>query len=273
MSGFGPARRHFRVDPRLIHATTMNTWVPATGARTVLVVDGAVAQDHRRRAILELSAMGAAEVRFANEAAAAEMLGRIPSSDPALVLFSTLEAAERAQQLGLAIDQLNIGHLPEAPGRAPIHPAVHIGPEDLEVVERLHQRGVNVIVQPLPSDKVLPAPRPRPRSEPPVVGALLRAEAKLRVVNAKGLHLRAAHLLANLAGKLPCDVQIAPARGGRVNAKSLLGLTTLGAGCGTLLHVTVEGEEAPDSLEKIRVLFASGFDEGVDWTPGSGEAP
>lgn len=270
MSTLLAARRWFRVDPRLVHATTMNVWVPTTGARTVLVVDGNVAEDPRRRAIIELSAMGAAEVRFANEAAAAEMLARVAETDPALVLFSSLDSVELSLDHGLKVCRLNIGHLPEAPDRSPLHPAVHIGPRDIEIVERLYQRGIEVIVQPLPSDKALPAPRPKPA----VVAAPLssgRIDDQLRVMNAKGLHLRAAHLLAHLAGKLPCEVQIGPSKSHRVNAKSLLGLTTLGATCGTELHVTVEGPNAEESMKQIRVLFASGFDEGADWTPDRGD--
>lgn len=266
-----PARRFFRVDPRLVHATTMNVWVPTTGARTVLVVDGSVASDPRRRAIIELSAMGAAEIRFANEAAAAEMLNRLAAQDPALVLFSDLPAVERSVDAGLRIDRLNIGHLPEAPDRAPIHPAVHIGPRDTEIVQRLFNRGIEVIIQPLPSDKMIAAPRPKDPSGPHPMVKVGRIDTALRVLNAKGLHLRAAHLLAHLAGKLPCEVHIGPNKSHRVNAKSLLGLTTLGATCGTELLVSVEGPDAEDSMKQIKDLFASGFDEGADWTPDSGE--
>jgi phosphotransferase system HPr (HPr) family protein len=47
-----------------------------------------------------------------------------------------------------------------------------------------------------------------------------------------------------------------------VNAKSLLGITTLGASRGTQLVVEVEGPERQAFLEKVEALFASGFDEG-----------
>jgi phosphotransferase system HPr (HPr) family protein len=256
--------RYFRVDPRLVHATTMNVWVPTTGAKSLLVVDSEVAEDHRRRVILELSAMGAVDVRFSDETNANFVLSESPN--PALVLFSTLESVERAVDAGLEVDRLNIGHLPEAPGRMPVHPAVHIGPRDLEVVHRLEGRGIEVFVQPLPTDKAQPAIRQRPSMAPPSAKPT-KALATVRVVNAKGLHLRAAHLLAHLAGTLPCEVHIGLQRGDPVNAKSLLGLTTLGAGCGTLLEVSVEGFDSQQSMDQIKTLFASGFEEGVDWTP------
>jgi phosphocarrier protein len=127
---------------------------------------------------------------------------------------------------------------------------------------------VEVIVQPLPSDKAIHAPRSR-TTLPAVEAAPTRAERSLRVRNAKGLHLRAAQTLAQLAAELPGEVQVAYG-GSKVNAKSLLGLTTLGASCGTLLEVTVDGPGAAGSLDRIDALFASGFEEGVDWSSEDG---
>lgn len=262
-----PAPRHFRVDPRFIHATTMTSWVPTLGAKVLLVVDSAAAQDPRRRAILEASAMGAAEVRFANEAAAKEMLGRISPDDVVLVIFASLEGVEKACEYGLELKRLTIGHLPAAAGRVALHPAVHIGPADRQVIERLSATGMEIVVQPLPSDKVLPAPRATHSLPPATTLTPGRVEAKLRVVNAKGLHLRAAHQLAQLAGGLPCEVTIG-SPGSMVNGKSLLGITTLGATCGTLLEVVIEGPGADASFQAVERLFESGFGEGSDWAGG-----
>lgn len=247
----------------------MTSWVPTLGARVILVVDSEVALDPRRRAILELSAMGAAEVRFANEVAAADMLSKISADDVALVIFGSLESVEKALDYGLKLNRLTIGHLPSAPGRAPIHPAVHIGPEDREVIERLSAQGLEIVVQPLPSDKIMPAPRASHSLPPAAPLTLGRVEGRLRVVNAKGLHLRAAHQLAQLAGGLPCEVLIG-SPGSMINGKSLLGITTLGATCGTMLDVVTDGPGAQASFAAVEKLFAGGFGEGSDW---EGEDP
>jgi phosphocarrier protein len=87
-------------------------------------------------------------------------------------------------------------------------------------------------------------------------------KATLEVVNERGLHLRAAHVLAQLASKLEADVSVGKGTN-LVNAKSLLGLTTLGATCGTKLDVVVTGAGARGAMEAIRDLFATGFYEGA----------
>lgn len=269
--GLAPAPRHFRVDPRLVHATVMSVWVPTTGARIILIVDGQVARDPKRRAILEASAMGGADVRFANEAAAAELLGRCPTTDVVLVLFSDLEAAERALHAGVSMQRLVIGHLPQGPGRTPLHPSVHIGPEDHVIIQRLELAGVDVLVQALPSDK---AQRPRtrtpsmistpPPSTPPTPAQAFSTERRsLRVVNQRGLHLRAAHALAQLATNLECEVTLG-LDGEIVNGKSLLGIATLGATCGTWIEVETSGVGAGPAMGQIERLFESGFGEGVE---------
>lgn len=247
----------------------MTVWVPTTSAKIILIVDGAVARDPKRRAILELSAMGAADVRFANEAAAAEMLARCSPDDVVLVLYSDLEAAERALRAGVPMTRLVIGHLPQGPGRTPMHPSVHMGPEDVQVVQRLEQAGVDVLVQPLPSDK---AQRPRtrggstittpPPSSPGPVTEPTTVRRSLKVVNARGLHLRAAHALAQLATSLECEVTLG-LDGEIVNGKSLLGIATLGATCGTSVDVETSGAGAVAAMAQLELLFGTGFGEGV----------
>lgn len=277
-----PASTFFRVDPRLIHATLMNAWVPELDAGAIVVADGAVARDTRRRTIYEMSAMEAVEVVFVEEAEAATALAALSSAGVrVIVLFSTLAAVETARAHGLQISTLNVGHVPKAPGREELHPAVHLGPEERACVRRLEAGGVRVLVQPLPDDapqapaasQVVAPPRPaaptappspelRPTVSAPVAGPRERRSAVLEVVNERGLHLRAAHVLAHLAGRLSADVEVG-FDGVKVNAKSLLGLTTLGAGLGSRLEVVVDGPGAAEGMEAIRDLFASGFGEGV----------
>lgn len=281
--------RLFRVDPRLIHATLMNAWVPAVEASHVVIADRDVAGDSRKRTIFEISALDLVSINFVREDRACEILKRIPEDEVTFVLFSSLEGAERALASGLPIDELNVGHLPEGRSRSRILPAVYLGPSDLEIVSRLMAGGTRVFVQPLPRDEPRsPFHRPSPedasqetastlpvsgeRRRGPITrprngGKVERVDDRLEIVNERGLHLRAAHMLADLAGRLAEDVRVG--RDGEfVNAKSLLGLTTLGATRGTILDVIVTGPNAKEAMDTIRALFARGFEEG-----GSGPEP
>ena len=82
----------------------------------------------------------------------------------------------------------------------------------------------------------------------------------VRVVNDKGLHLKPAQAVVNVASRFESSVLL-----GRddqmVDAKSTLGLLALGAATGTELLLRVEGEDAEAAAEALVRLFASGFEE------------
>ena len=252
----GDSRILFRVDPRLIHATLMNAWVPELGAKLIVIADEEVVSQPRLRTILEMSAMDT-EVLFISERDARTVLAR-SDLPPTIVLFSDIHAVLRAMDSGLRLRSLQIGHIPEAPGRKSLHPSVHLGPDDYDLIRRLERSGVAVYVQPLPNDPKKVAET----ASHPSIPAPETIKDKVEVVNERGLHLRAAHVLAQLASKLEAEVQIGKGSN-LVNAKSLLGLTTLGATCGTVLDVVVTGANAGVAMEAIRDLFASGFYEGA----------
>jgi phosphotransferase system HPr (HPr) family protein len=253
----GDLRILFRIDPRLIHATLMNAWVPELGAKLIVVADEEVAKQPRLRTILEMSAMDT-EVVFTTESEVRMVLAR-SDLPPAIVLFSSIPSVLRAMESGLRLRSLNIGHVPEGPDRTQLHPAVHLGDDDFDLIRLIERRGVEVYIQPLPNDPKIGAET----ASHPGLPVSETIKDQLEVVNERGLHLRAAHVLAQLASKLEADVQIGKGSN-LVNAKSLLGLTTLGATCGTMLDVVVSGPNARAALESIRDLFATGFYEGTN---------
>lgn len=264
------AQAFFRVDPRLVHATVMNAWVPELLVGHIVIADRDVQRDARRRNILEMSAMEEVDVSFTDERELGAHLSGLEASRNVLVMFTDLERAGAAVVAGAPVDELNVGHLPATNGASAMHPAVYLGPEDVERLGELARAGVHVYVQPLPHDPALspvgiPRPvavrRPRRRSSGSSAASPGVASTEVEVVNERGLHLRAAHVLAHFVGQYVGEVRVGRP-GQLVNAKSLLGITTLGASRGTHLVVEVEGPDRDAFLEKVEALFAGGFDEG-----------
>lgn len=264
------AQSFFRVDPRLVHATVMNAWVPELLVGHIVVADREVQGDVRRRNILEMSAMEEVDVSFTDERELGAHLSTLDVSGNVLVMFTSLERARAAVSSGAPVDELNIGHLPATSGASAMHPAVFLGSDDMKLLDELAGESVHVYVQPLPHDPAvspvgIPRPvtvrRPRRKSSASSTPSPGIASGEVEVVNERGLHLRAAHVLAHFVGQYPGDVRVGRP-GQLVNAKSLLGITTLGASRGTQLVVEVEGPDRQAFLEKVEALFASGFDEG-----------
>jgi len=84
---------------------------------------------------------------------------------------------------------------------------------------------------------------------------------RFTIVNARGLHARAATKLVQLAGKFPCDITVAGSDGQAANAKSVMGVLLLCGGVGTVIEVRARGPNADQAVAAIGELIANRFGE------------
>ena len=84
--------------------------------------------------------------------------------------------------------------------------------------------------------------------------------AEYRLVNRLGLHARAAAQLVQTANRFKAEVTVTK-DGEQVNGKSIMGLLMLAAPVGSLLCVTVSGEDAEQAMQAIGALINDGFGE------------
>ncbi|MGF0115229.1 HPr family phosphocarrier protein [Promicromonospora sp. Marseille-Q5078] len=78
-------------------------------------------------------------------------------------------------------------------------------------------------------------------------------ERTVVVAITEGLHARPAALFAQKAGQQPVPVKIAKAGGDAVDAASILGIMTLGAGAGdeVVLRTDDDGDDATAALDAL----------------------
>lgn len=80
------------------------------------------------------------------------------------------------------------------------------------------------------------------------------------IINALGLHARAAAKFAALANQFQSDIAVS--RGDReVNGKSIMGLMMLAASKGTTVRLAVNGEDEQQMLDAIVALIQNRFEE------------
>ena len=84
--------------------------------------------------------------------------------------------------------------------------------------------------------------------------------AQLPIINRLGLHARASAKVVSVASRYNASIRLR-FNNREVDAKNMMGLLTLAAGCGSLVEVMVEGEHAAEAMEELRNLFARRFDE------------
>ncbi|MEL7541304.1 MAG: HPr family phosphocarrier protein [Pseudomonadota bacterium] len=83
---------------------------------------------------------------------------------------------------------------------------------------------------------------------------------QIEIINRKGLHARASAKLAELALGLPTIVTVS-FEGESADARSIMDLLCLGAGIGSEVELSAEGDDAKKSLDAVERLFKEGFGE------------
>ena len=88
-----------------------------------------------------------------------------------------------------------------------------------------------------------------------------RAKAEFEIVNARGLHARAATKLVQVASRFPCEVLISGPDAADVNAKSVMGVLLLCGAKGTRVLVKASGPKAQEVVDAIGRLIEDRFGE------------
>lgn len=87
-------------------------------------------------------------------------------------------------------------------------------------------------------------------------------EGSIKVINPLGLHARAAAQLVKLANTFSSKIiVIRPDNNVKADANSILGLLTLAASTGTVLHLRVEGGDELQAFDAVEDIFRKGFGE------------
>jgi phosphocarrier protein len=85
-------------------------------------------------------------------------------------------------------------------------------------------------------------------------------ESKFVILNEEGLHARPAGVLAKAASQFAAKIELT-ANGQTKNAKSIMGLMSLGIKSGQEVIVTAEGDDAQSSVVVIGKLFECRFQD------------
>ncbi|MDR1898643.1 MAG: HPr family phosphocarrier protein [Treponema sp.] len=85
-------------------------------------------------------------------------------------------------------------------------------------------------------------------------------EQTITISNRAGIHARPAALLVQTTKDFKCSIYFEKDND-RINAKSIMGIITLGATYGTEIRIIAEGEDERAAVETIVHLFESKFEE------------
>jgi phosphocarrier protein len=85
-------------------------------------------------------------------------------------------------------------------------------------------------------------------------------ERVVQVINRAGIHARPAALIVGMTKDFKSSVYFEQGTN-RINAKSILGIITLGAVYKSEIKITADGEDENEAVENLSRLFSSKFEE------------
>ena len=85
-------------------------------------------------------------------------------------------------------------------------------------------------------------------------------EQSITISNRAGIHARPAALLVQTTKDFKCNIYFEKGQD-RINAKSIMGIITLGAAFGTEIKIIAEGVDEESALNSLVRLFESRFEE------------
>ncbi|HAP44679.1 MAG: phosphocarrier protein HPr [Spirochaetes bacterium GWD1_61_31] len=85
-------------------------------------------------------------------------------------------------------------------------------------------------------------------------------EKLITIKNRAGIHARPAAMIVQTAGKFKSRIFLEKGST-RINAKSIMGIITLGAGFDTQLRIIAEGDDEGAAAEAVFMLFERRFEE------------
>ncbi len=83
---------------------------------------------------------------------------------------------------------------------------------------------------------------------------------ELAILNQYGIHARPAAMFVKTASKYEAEVTVEKDKI-RVSGKSIMGLMTMEASCGTKIKITAEGTDADQALDELQKLVEHKFFE------------
>ncbi|WP_320170107.1 PTS sugar transporter subunit IIB [Maridesulfovibrio sp.] len=145
-----------RIDNRLVHGQIIETWLPYTHARHIIVVDDSVADDSLQQQIMSLAIPQSVTCSFSRVEDLNARLMAVPCEQRGsmIILFSSCADVRRALEAGFSFNSVNIGNIHYGPGKKQISPSVALSSDDESCLHYFKGRGIELDFRCVPNDPV-----------------------------------------------------------------------------------------------------------------------
>lgn len=143
-----------RIDGRLIHGQVANLWTTKLNITRIMVVDDDVATNAIEKSGLKLATPAGVKLSVLPvEKAATNILAGKYNSQRLLIVARRPDRFLQLVELGVPITEINVGNMSQTDKTRSITKSINVMDSDVEVFNRLNEKGVKLVAQMVPSDR------------------------------------------------------------------------------------------------------------------------
>lgn len=149
-----------RIDQKLIHGQIAMAWVPHLNIDAIVVADREMLANPRGQRFMKMGLPP--EIRATFFVDPADLPATLEHKDlqgrRVLLLFKDVEGLMASAAAGLSLTKINLGYHACAAGEAlaiRLGQTFYLGEDDLAGLSRLHEEGLEVVLQSIPAEKAV----------------------------------------------------------------------------------------------------------------------
>lgn len=144
-----------RVDSRLIHGQVMTKWIQQAQANRIVIISDTVSKDLFLLDIYKMSSPPGIDIDCYSEEEAVRKWKNDEIRGKVLLLLPDLKTLDSVTDLGIEVTKIQIGGLGGGPKRKVIYQNITLDDVDVCVLQKLNDKGVEIIFQTIPEDNPL----------------------------------------------------------------------------------------------------------------------
>lgn len=148
-----PFIKHIRIDGRLIHGQVITKWIFTTKITRIIVIDDDVINNPIEKNALKISTPSNINLSILSVATASQNINNNKyEGQDVLILVKFPETLKQLSEHGVEMDSINVGNISQRDNTKQVASSIFLLPEDIEALQYLIDKGIDVYAQMIPSD-------------------------------------------------------------------------------------------------------------------------
>lgn len=143
-----------RIDNRLIHGQVGVTWVNTLGANLIVVANDEVSDnDIQKRLMAIVASSQGIDTRFFTLERTAKIIDKASPDQKIFLVCKTPGDVRKLVEMGVELKRVNIGNMHQSEGKRSLSKKVFVDDKDIEDLDYLKSKGIDLFIQDVPGDK------------------------------------------------------------------------------------------------------------------------